>query len=140
MAQGVVIPYMKMDKQGYNPGELMELYMRFFPNMASMEGKTDGLLFVWPRVLGSKVDLHKTVDFNWYSKICLGKYFKTFASFSSKTFKCYMIKVLQKLIVPQLCFSRREEDWQDVCSVGQLMEEELTNHCVRLGSSCLKTL
>ena len=101
--------------------------------MASMEGKTDGLLFVWPRVLGSKVDLHKTVNFNWYSKSCPGKYLKkTFASFSSKTFKCYMIKVLQKLIVPQLCFSRREEDWQDVGSVGQLMEEELTNHCVRL--------
>ena len=75
MAQGGVIPDMKMNKQGYNPGELIELYLRFVPDVATMEGKTDGLLFVRPRVPCSKLDLHDPNDFNWYSENCPAKYY-----------------------------------------------------------------
>ena len=75
VAQGGVIPYLKMNKEGYNPGELIELYLRFVPDKATMEGKTDGLLFVRPRVPCSKLDLHDPNNFNWYSENCPGKYY-----------------------------------------------------------------
>jgi hypothetical protein len=91
VAQGGVIPYMKMDEQGYNPGELLELYLRFVPDVATMEGKTDGLLFVRPRVPCSKLDLHNADDFNWHSANCPGNYYYTSARFTSKTLKFYMI-------------------------------------------------
>ena len=49
--------------------------LRFVPDKATMEGKTDGLLFVRPRVPCSKLDLHDPNNFNWYSENCPGKYY-----------------------------------------------------------------
>ena len=73
VAHGGVIPFLKMDEQGYNPGELMELYLKFVPDMATMEGKTDGKLFVRPKVPSRKLDLNMPDNYDWYCENIPGK-------------------------------------------------------------------
>lgn len=71
---GGVIPFLAMDEEGYNPGELMELYLSFVPDMATMEGKIDGKLFVRPRVASTKLNFRKADEFNWYCENVPGSF------------------------------------------------------------------
>ena len=61
---------MKIDNLGYNPGKLMELYLRLVSDVATMEWKKDGLLFDRSRVPCSKLDLHDPNNSHFYSENC----------------------------------------------------------------------
>lgn len=52
----------------------MELYLSFVPDMATMEGKIDGKLFVRPRVASTKLNFRKADEFNWYCENVPGSF------------------------------------------------------------------